>query len=132
MPAFSNPVCLATLFALVACTDAAAKDDPPLFASEAPLAVSLQADWPTVFEQGADPQAQPVVLAYADAQGAHRLDATVEPRGITRRRVCRFPPLRLRFAKGAAAGTEFAHQDSLKLVTHCDGAAAFRDYYVQE
>lgn len=110
-----------------------AKDGPPLFESETPLAVTLQADWPAVLKPGAAATPRPAAIVYTGANGeAQRLAATVETRGLTRRRLCKFPPLRLRFAKDATAGTEFARQESLKLVTHCDTAAAYREYYVQE
>lgn len=107
------------------------KPERPLFAVETPLAVTLQAPWPELLKNTKDARKYPTVLAYADAAGkSHRLAATVETRGLTRLRVCKFPPLRLRFEKGAAAGSEFAGQDSLKMVTHCKNGD---DYlYVQE
>lgn len=45
----------------------------------------------------------------------------VRIRGNSRRRVCEFPPLRLNFVKKRTAGTVFAGQDKLRLVTHCSG-----------
>jgi len=109
------------------------KPPPPLFQAEAPLAVTLQAPWSEVLKNIKDARRHPAVLTYTDAQGqARRIEATVETRGITRRRVCRFPPLRVRFAKAAVAGTEFAGQDSLKMVTHCNREPVFKPYYVQE
>jgi hypothetical protein len=127
---------LPTIFlALMGLASAADAKDTlrPLFRSDAPLAVTLQAPWSDVLKPGRAPTRHPAVLGYSDAQGqAHRLAATVETRGITRKRVCRFPPLRLRFAKGATDGSDFAGQDSLKMVTHCDTAPSYSQYYVQE
>lgn len=106
---------------------------PPLFQTDAPLALTLQAPWPELLKNIQDTRRHPAVLTYTDAQGqARRIEATVETRGITRRRVCRFPPLRVRFAKAAVAGTEFAGQGSLKMVTHCNREPVFKPYYVQE
>jgi hypothetical protein len=103
------------------------KPEPPLFQTQAPLAVTLQAPWAELLRNPKDPRKYPAVLSYGDA---HRLDATVQTRGITRLRICRFPPIRLRFEKAATAGSEFAGQDALKLVTHCKTGD---DYlYVQE
>ena len=104
----------------------------PLFQSDAPLTVTLQAPWTDVLKPGKASTRHPAVLGFTDARGPHRIAATVETRGITRKRVCRFPPLRLRFAKGATDGSDFAGQDSLKMVTHCDTAPSFGQYYVQE
>lgn len=49
----------------------------------------------------------------------------VSLRGKSRLRVCEFPPLRLKFGESKTAGTIFAGQGKLRLVTHCrnyDGA----------
>lgn len=133
-----NRVAAATLallaLALALASHALAKDaNRPLFESEAPLAVTLQAPWSDVLKRAKQPVRHAAVLGYADARGkAHRIATTVETRGLTRLRVCRFPPLRIRFAKGAAAGSDFAGQDALKMVTHCDTPQAFSQYYVQE
>jgi hypothetical protein len=125
----------AMLLALAGAASAADGDKapPPLFQTEAPLAVTLEAPWSVVLKNIQDSRRYPAVLAYTDAQGqAHRIAATIETRGITRRRVCKFPPLRLRFEKPAVAGTEFAGQDALKMVTHCNREPVFKPYYVQE
>ena len=46
-------------------------------------------------------------------------DFYIRVRGKSRVRVCQFPPLRLDFKTRDLAGTVFAGQDKLKLVTHC-------------
>lgn len=108
-------------------------ETPRLFESQAALAVTLHAPWRQVLRASKQPQRHPAVLAYTDAQGrAHRLQATVETRGITRLQVCGFPPLRIRFAAGAARGTDFAGQRALKMVTHCQDGQRYERYYVKE
>lgn len=105
----------------------------PLFQSDAPLAVTLQAPWSELLRDTRDTRRHPAVLTYTDAAGQQqRIEATVETRGLTRLRVCRFPPLRLRFVRAATAGTLFAGQRSLKMVTHCRSGKQFEQYYVQE
>ena len=102
------------------------KPERPLFAADTPLPVTLQAPWPELLKNTKDARRYPATLVH----GAQRIPATVETRGLTRLRVCKFPPLRLRFEKGAAAGSAFAGQDALKMVTHCKNGD---DYlYVQE
>ncbi len=44
----------------------------------------------------------------------------VRLRGQSRLRVCRFPPLRLRFVPGDPAPPQFAGIEKLRLVTHCN------------
>lgn len=105
----------------------------PLFASEDTIAVTLQAPWTGMRRRNAEPRRHPAVLAHVDAQGReHRIAASVEPRGITRRRLCRFPPLWLRFEPGVAQGTVFEGQRALKLVTHCDPRPRWEQHYVLE
>lgn len=108
---------------------------PPraLFASDETLAVTLRAPWSRLRQGGETAGREPAVLAYIDADGReHRIAATVEPRGITRRRICSFPPLRLRIAKGEGRGSAFEGQRALKLVTHCEDGARWSQYYVLE
>lgn len=46
-------------------------------------------------------------------------EINVRVRGNSRKRVCSFPPLRLRFDEDSSEQTLFAGQSKLKLVTHC-------------
>ncbi len=112
---------------------ARATDADPLFQSDSALAVTLEAPWGQVLRKSSEPVRHPAVLSYTDAQGKlHRIEATVEPRGLTRLRVCRFPPLRIRFTSEATRGTLFEGQRSLKMVTHCQNSLTSEQYYVQE
>ena len=57
----------------------------------------------------------------------------VRVRGKSRTEACTFPPLRLKFKDGAADGTPFAHQNKLKLVTHCrSGQSGFENNTLDE
>ena len=106
--------------------------EEPLFQSQDTLAVTLQAPWGAIERKNAG-RRHPAVLSYVDAQGQPvRIEATVEVRGLTRLRHCDFPPLRLRFEKAAVAGTLFAGQRSLKMVTHCKKGGIYRQYTVLE
>lgn len=123
--------CLAGL--LAACAVHAAEAPEPLFEPDTELAITLEADWDRVVRDREDGDRHPAVLAYIDAAGReHRIPATVETRGITRLRICKFPPLRLRFRRDATRGTEFEGQRSLKMVTHCRVGSTYEQYYVQE
>ncbi|MBJ6980606.1 hypothetical protein [Luteimonas sp. MC1572] len=119
---------------LMAATCAYAREGVhPLFESPSELTVTLQAPWSELLRRKNDRRRYPAVLGYTDgAGGEHRIEATVETRGLTRLRICRFPPLMIRFARDAALGTDFAGQRSLKLVTHCRPGAVADQYYVQE
>lgn len=59
----------------------------------------------------------------------------VEAIGKSRRRVCSFPPLAIRFedvAKAGAAGNEFSGQRFLRLVTHCRPSREARANVMEE
>jgi len=60
------------------------------------------------------------------------LIVTVERRGVTRQRVCKIPPVKIRFEKKGIKGTTFRGQESLKLVTHCHSSASYEQYYILE
>lgn len=133
----SLPVLLRPLFlcaALLAIAGSArAKDAHPLFRPDAALTVTLEASWNQVLRKTKQPLPHTAVLSYTDAQGTlRRIEATIETRGLTRLRVCRFPPLRIRFAPGVTKDTIFEGQRSLKMVTHCQKGERYEQYYVQE
>lgn len=105
----------------------------PLFADSTTLAVTLIAPWRSFLRDGDSDSRYPAILEYRDVDGElRRLPVTVERRGITRREICRFPPLRVRFDRAATAGTLFEGQRSLKLVTHCGSSRRDEQYYVLE
>lgn len=98
--------------------------NPPLFASDEVLEITLVAD----FEQLDDDRAEenperPAMLQLTGADGAvTELPLDVRTRGGFRLRpsTCDFPNLRLDFdASPQAANTVFAGQNDVKLVAHC-------------
>ena len=97
---------------------AAPQPAKPLFASDAPLALTIDAPLQRLIRDRGSREEIPGTLA--DGAG-NRLPITLELRGITRRtsEVCDFPPLRVRFTTPPPAASPFAGQRRLKLVTHC-------------
>lgn len=107
--------------------------DEKLFASDRVLEVTLTAPWTQVTRKQAGATAFPATLDFRDGNGpSGSLPLTVERRGITRLRICDFPPLKLRFEKSAIKGTLFRGNKSIKLVTHCDDGERWEQYYVIE
>ena len=77
------------------CIAAGAAAPPPLFESGETLQLTIEAPWSAVLASRNTKQAHAAVVGYVDASGqSHRIEATVETRGVTRLRECRFPPLR--------------------------------------
>ncbi len=108
---------------LSACLAAEPIDSKPLFASDAPLAITLIGPLKAIArDRAADPEYRPAELSFAGADGtATRVPIELRARGKSRRSpdACDFPPLRLNLPKEGIEGTVFAGQNKLKLVTQC-------------
>lgn len=87
----------------------------PLFEDDAVIELTLTGPFGRLLETKESPAYLPFML---EVEGA-TLPVELRVRGHSRLRVCAFPPLRMKFAPGAADGSVFAGQDRLKLVTHC-------------
>lgn len=101
----------------------AAPDLKPLFVNQETLKVRIEAPLSTLMRERSDVEYLDGTLSYTDASGnEHLLDLKLRARGKYRkqRSTCDMPPIRLNFSKKQVMGTEFAGQDKLKLVTHCE------------
>jgi hypothetical protein len=114
------------LVAIVALTGpAVAAGETPLFSSSEPVAITISGPVSEIVRKAASStEPHPATLSYAGE--SHAIDLSA--RGNARRRpeVCKFPPLRVKFAAKPADGSLFEKQKSLKLVTHCRAAASFQ------
>jgi hypothetical protein len=111
---------------------AAAKEPKPvraLFASEAPIKVTIQGPFRTLASNRAS-----VPRAATMTVDGVTYPITLTTRGITRKTsdVCDFPPLRVTFTQPPPAGSLFEHQKHLKLVTHCRRSADFQQKVLLE
>lgn len=86
------------------------------------LAMTIESDWSAMLKDKAADVSQDARVTYTTADGkAYSWQAKVKTRGKTRREICDFPPLKLRFeeedlkAKGMVPSF-----NSLKLVTQCN------------
>ena len=89
----------------------------PLFGDHTTLEIEFRGPIGAVLEAATEREEFSFTLTVGDAAP---LPLEVAARGNSRLRLCRFPPLRLNFAKKAVGGTVFEGQDRLKLVTHCN------------
>lgn len=108
----------------------AAHAENPLFASDAPLALTIRGPIGGL-AANRDRGGRDATLSVT---GGETQAITLSPRGITRRAkdICTFPPLRVEFTRPPAAGSVFAGQRRLKLVTHCRPGEAFQQYPLLE
>jgi hypothetical protein len=123
-------------------TVASVQQDAPqeptvLFTSTQPLEVTIAGPiHDVVRDAGDEPEEHDGTLSYVGEMGdTVVLDLKLRTRGNFRRqrKICDFPPIRLNLKKGQVAGTLFANQDKLKLVTHCqEDKEEYEQYVLQE
>jgi len=106
---------------------------PKVFSSFDEMQVTLTGPWKTIMRNKKKDDTYPATFTYTGADGVeHSIDMQVGLRGITRRRVCDFPPLELIFDKEAVKDTILRGNKSLKLVTYCDTNSKYEQYYIKE
>ena len=118
---------------IVSAALAATAPATPLFADDAPISISIQGPL-TEIARSAERSSTPRNGVLTIAGTADTLPVRLSPRGITRRKseTCSFPPLRVEFAQPPTAGSLFAAQRRLKLVTHCQQSESFQQYLLLE
>ncbi len=108
----------------------AAASPTPLFTTDEPLRLRLEAPFSKLFRGGSgEREFQGGRVVYTDASGREAaIDLGVRVRGRSRAANCSFKPLLLNFAADGLEGTVFAGQNKLKLVTHCDPGGVYEQY----
>jgi len=105
----------------------------PLFQADESIEVTLSAPWRTIVRTSGSDDQWAASLRYIGADGQPvEFSVAVERRGKSRQRLCRFPPIRLRFEKEQVRGTLFEGNSNVKLVTHCANGSRWEQYYVKE
>ena len=127
--------CISMIPVMLPAQDQKTLQPMPLFRSDEPLELVLEADFSAVFAAKDDTTYFPAKMILTDNDGQPRtVDLNIRKRGLTRARkdVCSFPPLRLNFPKKEMINTPFEGQNSIKLVTHCDKPDFYEDYTASE
>jgi len=99
-----------------------------------PLEITIRTDLGELINNRRRDTYQEAQFSYEDLSGAEA-SSTIEikPRGKFRRRVCDFPPLKLKFPKKQLLAAGFSEHNDLKLVTHCvDDKEIGQDYLLRE
>lgn len=105
---------------------------PKIFTTDEVIAARFEAHWDAILNARQD-NTWPGEFIYQNASGSEvTIPVNITLRGLTRRRVCDYPPLRLDFDKEASKGTEFRGAGNLKLVTHCFRNSRYAQYYIKE
>lgn len=90
-----------------------------LFMDEAPLEIKLKIAIKDIKAITSDTVYTPYIMHYKNGDVWDSIKVEVRARGEFRRRECYYPPLRVKIKKGAAKGTLFEGNKSLKLVMPC-------------
>jgi len=90
-----------------------------LFMDESPLEIKLKIAIKDVKAITSDTVYTPYIMHYKNGDTWDSIKVDVRARGEFRRRECYYPPLRVKIKKGAAKGTIFEGNKSLKLVMPC-------------
>jgi hypothetical protein len=129
-------VCLLASRSVAAAQDSAAAPGRSVFASDAPLEMTIRTDVRTLLrDRGEDRKDHRGIARIARRDGGVDSAAVeLRTRGIFRRRpsVCGFPPLRLSIGRRAARGTPLEGERRIKLVTHCRNSDQYEQYVLQE
>lgn len=128
-------IAFATFFVTATVADA----ESPLFQSHETLMLTLEAEFSKLYEDREESTSsyRPTVLGYLTEDGETRsLALQAKTRGISRLRRgklnCRFQLLMLNFRGSDTAGTPFAGQDDVPLVTHCRDRNNYEQYVIRE
>ena len=88
---------------------------------EKELKITLESDFTNLIESKNDDKYQPAVMSYVNEEGFEIQTALkIKARGKFRKKICDFPPLKLKFYKDDLSDAGFnSKYKSFKLVTHC-------------
>lgn len=114
-----------------------AKQEAPkpakIFTEDRVITARVEGPWKTIMRNKEDDTTWEGVFHYTESDGREiAIPIEITTRGVTRKRVCDFPPLRFKFDKEAARGTAFRGAGSLKLVTHCLFNSKYEQYVIKE
>lgn len=126
------PLCLLSAFIAVTAHAQDAPKPAKIFTMDQVIAARAEGPWKTIMRRKEEDQAWEGLFRYDEGGEGVSIPIEIRTRGLTRKRVCDFPPLRFRFEKEAAKGTAFRGAGNLKLVTHCLFNARYEQYYIKE
>ena len=104
-----------------------------IFESDAVISATIDGPWRDIARYKESDRQWQGTFSYTGENGRRiTIPVTITTRGLTRLRVCDFPPIRLVFDTEAAKDTAFRGAGSLKMVTHCQANTRFEQYYIKE
>ena len=99
------------------------------------LSITLETDIQTLIDnkESEDKHYQPATLSIFDnGKPTVNMKIEVRPRGVTRRRLCDFPPVMLKAPKELREELDLKDTDNVKLVSYCKDDPLFKDIVLKE
>ncbi len=106
--------------------------DWELFKYEEPLRFALSFDRKLFRKNVAKGEYQPAVLSVHLSDTIIDREIRIRARGISRKVICTFPPIKINLKEADMDDTQFEHQSTLKMVTHCRGSSQYQGYIFKE
>ncbi|MDX2443010.1 MAG: hypothetical protein QNK30_04330 [Bacteroidales bacterium] len=103
-----------------------------LFEEVEPLRLSLAFDRKLFRKNTIKEEYQPAVLSVHLPDTVIDRDIRIRARGITRKTICTFPPIKLNLKEADLGDTQLKHQSTLKMVTHCKNSNMYQKYIFKE
>lgn len=131
-----NMIAAILFAALLSISQFGIAQEAPLFQSEEPLELILEADLITIInDKSKEPEyTEALLIQKLPDNKISAFEIKVKPRGNTRRltALCDFPPLKFNFKKNHVTNTVFEGQDKLKFVSQCRQNDEFKSYVLEE
>ena len=106
--------------------------DWKLFADDDPLRFALTFDRKLFRKNVSESLYQPAVLSVHLSDTVIDRDIRIRARGISRKVICTFPPIKLNLKEADLESTQLRHQTTLKVVTHCKNSSMYQKYIFKE
>lgn len=98
-----------------------------------PILLSIETDWKQLLLHTDTPTYQPAVLTLKKGKGKkEHFHVKVKPRGVYRKQMCEFPPIKIRFPEEVMEKKELSGKSSLKLVSHCGLDSTYEQLVLKE
>ncbi len=120
-------ILLTTFLCLAACQSEKTKPknlQPSIFdwlsTKEDLITLEIKGDLKHLFvDRHGEDHYHPATLKVVREDSTHQFDLEISRRGVTRKKICDFPPIKLKFPKKTLAANGFSNLNNYKLVTHC-------------
>jgi hypothetical protein len=111
----------------------ASPDAQDLFLIDEVMNITIESDFKNLVKKKGKDEYQPAVFKYYmnDTVTLVR-NITIRPRGLSRKRVCFFPPIKLNFPKEKAITKQMEEFSKLKMVSDCKRGDVYEQYLLSE